>query len=197
MLVTNNAKWATRAKYLTTQAKDDPIEYVHHTIGYNYRLTNIQAAVGCAQMEQLDTYVEAKRQIAVRYQEALSGLPGLRLPEAADWAFSMFWMYTVLVDEAVAGVDSRQLLNHLRGAAHSDPSALATPAPLTGARRDRLAALSQLRSTFSEGIKSAMFRGVVGGAAKHRNRGHSSRPRCKESFGLCSGCRAPVRGGPW
>ena len=113
MLVTNNAKWAARAKYLTTQAKDDPIEYVHHTIGYNYRLTNIQAAVGCAQMEQLDTYVEAKRQIAVRYQEALSGLPGLRLPEAADWAFSTFWMYTVLVDEAVAGVDSRQLLNHL------------------------------------------------------------------------------------
>jgi dTDP-4-amino-4,6-dideoxygalactose transaminase len=165
MLVTNNAKWATRAKYLTTQAKDDPIEYVHHTIGYNYRLTNIQAAVGCAQMEQLDTYVEAKRQIAVRYQEALSGLPGLRLPEAADWAFSTFWMYTVLVDEAVAGVDSRQLLNHLRGAAHSDPSALATPAPLTGAGCDRLAALSQLRSTFSEGIKSAMFRGVVGGAA--------------------------------
>ena len=54
MLVTNNAEWATRAKYLTTQAKDDPIEYVHNAVGYNYRLTNLLAAMGCAQMEQLD-----------------------------------------------------------------------------------------------------------------------------------------------
>ena len=113
MLVTNNAEWAIRAKYLTTQAKDDPVEYVHHAIGYNYRLTNLSAAMGCAQMEQLDTYVEAKRQIALRYQEALSKLPGLRIPEAADWAFSTFWMYTVLVDETVIGINARQLLCHL------------------------------------------------------------------------------------
>jgi perosamine synthetase len=113
MLVTNNEEWATRAKYLTTQAKDDPIEYIHGAIGYNYRLTNLLAAMGCAQMEQLDAFVEAKRQIAVRYQAALAMLPGLRLPEAAEWAFSTFWMYTVLLDEAKAGLDSRQLLKHL------------------------------------------------------------------------------------
>ncbi len=48
MIVTDNADWARKAKYLTTQAKDDPLEYIHNEIGYNYRLTNLQAAMGCA-----------------------------------------------------------------------------------------------------------------------------------------------------
>jgi perosamine synthetase len=113
MLVTSNAEWAARAKYLTTQAKDDPVEYVHHTIGYNYRLTNVLAAIGCAQMEQLDVFVEAKRQIAKRYQESLASIRGIRLPEEAAWAFSTFWMYTVLIDEKQSPIDSRELLRQL------------------------------------------------------------------------------------
>ena len=67
MIVTNNAAWAEKAKYLTTQAKDDPIEYVHREIGFNYRLTNVQAAMGCAQMEQLPQFIETKKRIADRY----------------------------------------------------------------------------------------------------------------------------------
>jgi perosamine synthetase len=113
MLVTDNAEWASRARYLTTQAKDDPIEYVHNTIGYNYRLTNLLAAMGCAQMEQLDEFVSAKRQIATLYRESLADLPGVRLPEEAEWAFSTFWMYTFLIDEKQSGIDSRRLLREL------------------------------------------------------------------------------------
>ncbi len=113
MMVTNNAEWAARARYLTTQAKDDPIEYVHNAIGYNYRLTNVLAAIGCAQMEQLDLYVKAKRKIAKRYQESLSSLPGIQMSGEADWAFSTYWMYTVLVDEEKSGLDSRTLLAEL------------------------------------------------------------------------------------
>jgi len=113
MLVTNNAEWAARARYLTTQAKDDPIEYVHNAVGYNYRLTNLLAAMGCAQMEQLDEFVEAKRRIATSYRESLADLPGVRLPEEAEWAFSTFWMYTPLIDEKQSGIDSRQLLRKL------------------------------------------------------------------------------------
>jgi perosamine synthetase len=113
MLVTNDSDWAARARYLTTQAKDDPIEYVHHAVGYNYRLTNLLAAMGCAQMEQLDRFVDAKRQIAKRYQESLASHPGIRLPEEAEWAFSTFWMYTVLIDEKQSGIDSRRLLREL------------------------------------------------------------------------------------
>jgi perosamine synthetase len=113
MLVTNNEEWAARAKYLTTQAKDDPIEYVHGEIGYNYRMTNLLAAMGCAQMEQLSDFVAAKRRIAHRYEKAFAGLPGVCLSKEAEWAFSTFWMYTVLIDEAKAGIDSRKLLKLL------------------------------------------------------------------------------------
>jgi perosamine synthetase len=113
MIVTNNDAWAARARYLTTQAKDDPIEYVHNAIGYNYRLTNVLSALGCAQMEQLETYVSAKRAIAKRYQESLASLPGIRLPQEAEWAMSTYWMYTILVDEQEAGINSRRLLQKL------------------------------------------------------------------------------------
>ena len=109
MLNTDNEEWARRAKYLTTQAKDDPIEYVHHEIGYNYRLTNLQAAVGVAQMENLDDYIRIKREIAGRYAKSLADVPGLTLPHETPWAFSTFWLYTVLVDEARYGMDSRAL----------------------------------------------------------------------------------------
>jgi perosamine synthetase len=113
MLVTNDAEWAARARYLTTQAKDDPIEYVHNAVGYNYRLTNLLAAMGCAQMEQLDMFVETKRQIAKRYRESLISFPGIYLPKEADWALCTFWMYTLLIDQKVTAVDSRQLLHEL------------------------------------------------------------------------------------
>jgi perosamine synthetase len=113
MFVTDNEEWMKRARYLSTQAKDDPVEYIHHAVGYNYRLTNVQAAIGCAQMEQLDAYVAAKRRIAARYTEAFAGVDGLSLMREAEWARSTCWMYTVLVDEAVYGLSSRALLKEL------------------------------------------------------------------------------------
>ncbi len=113
MLVTNRSDWAERAKYLTTQAKDDPVEYVHGEIGFNYRLTNVQAAIGCGQMEQLAAYVQKKRQIARHYQAALQDIPGITPMREAPWATSSFWMYTMLVDGAEAGITSRELLRAL------------------------------------------------------------------------------------
>jgi perosamine synthetase len=113
MLVTDDAAWAARARYLTTQAKDNPIEYVHNTVGFNYRLTNVLAAMGCAQMEKLDDFVTVKRQIAARYQTAFASLPGMIAPSEAEWAFSTYWMFTALVDEARAGISSRELLREL------------------------------------------------------------------------------------
>ena len=95
-------------------------------------LTNVLAAMGCAQMEQLDEFVEAKRQIARRYQESLGSLPGIRLPEEAEWAFSTFWMYTVLIDE-------KEIRHRLAGASprtgcaeNSDPSAVAANSSIAG-----------------------------------------------------------------
>lgn len=113
MIVTDNEAWARKAKYLTTQAKDDPLEYVHNEIGYNYRLTNMQAAMGCAQLEQLDDYIAKKQQIAALYNKELNQVPGISQMPEASWADSIFWMYTVLIDEAHFGMSSRKLLQKL------------------------------------------------------------------------------------
>lgn len=113
MIVTDNAEWARRARYLTTQAKDDEVEYVHEAIGYNYRLTNVQAALGCAQLEQISDFIEKKRSIAARYEAALSSVPGVSVMPQAPWADPVFWLYTILVDETTYGEDSRALMRRL------------------------------------------------------------------------------------
>lgn len=113
MIVTNNTEWSTKAKYLTTQAKNDPIEYVHDEIGFNYRLTNIQAAMGCAQMEQLPRFIEIKRSNADAYKQGLAEVDGVNTMSQAPWARSVFWLNTILVDENEYGMDSRALMKHL------------------------------------------------------------------------------------
>jgi perosamine synthetase len=116
MVVTDNQDWASRVRYLTTQGKDDPIEYVHSNVAFNYRLSNIQAAMGCAQLEHLDEYIAAKLQIAQAYRQALGCIPGITLMPEAPWAFSTFWLYTVLVDRERFGIGSRKLLEELAAA---------------------------------------------------------------------------------
>jgi perosamine synthetase len=116
IIVTDQEAWARKARYLTTQAKDDPLEYIHYEIGFNYRLTNMQAALGCAQMEQLDEYIAIKRRIAQQYQDAFQDTPGITPMPEAPWASSTFWLYTVLVDETEYGMDSRALLGKLNSA---------------------------------------------------------------------------------
>lgn len=113
MLVTDNQGWAQKARYLTTQAKDDPLESVHNEIGFNYRLTNVQAAIGCAQLETLDEHVAAKRQHAFAYTEGLADVPGITVMPEAPWAFSVFWLYTVVVNRDEFGKDSRALMRAL------------------------------------------------------------------------------------
>jgi perosamine synthetase len=113
MIITNNAAWAARAKHLTTQAKQDPIEYIHDELGYNYRLTNIQAAMGCAQLENLESFISAKRNIARAYEEGLRDVTGISLMGEAPWAQSIHWMSTVLIDESSYGLSSRGLLREL------------------------------------------------------------------------------------
>ena len=84
MILTDNEKLAERAKYITTQAKDNSLQYIHHEIGYNYRLSNIQAALGCAQLEQLPGILEKKRQVFLWYQSKLSEFSIAKVPQYAD-----------------------------------------------------------------------------------------------------------------
>ena len=73
------------------------------------------AAIGVAQMEQLERHVADKRATAAAYTEALSRMPGIRCPEEPEGAFSTFWLYSILVEEKEAGTSSRALLRHLEG----------------------------------------------------------------------------------
>jgi dTDP-4-amino-4,6-dideoxygalactose transaminase len=89
---------AARLRRLTTQARTDAIEYIHEETGYNYRLTNLPAALGVAQLEQLDGFVESKRATAAHYREAFAGVPGVTVAAEAPWARSTYWMTSVLLD---------------------------------------------------------------------------------------------------
>jgi perosamine synthetase len=112
MIVTDRDDLAQRARYLTTQAKDDDVHFIHGAVGYNYRLTNVQAALGVAQLEQLPQFIATKRANFRRYQEQLEGWHGLHLiPEPAG-TFSNHWHYTLLVPPE-AGRDREALMQHL------------------------------------------------------------------------------------
>jgi perosamine synthetase len=102
MLVTDDETLAQRARYLSTQAKDDPIRYVHEEIGFNYRLSNVHAAIGVGQMEQLDGFLASKHRIAARYQQGLSGIAELQLPKCRPAADSSWWMYSILIEPSAS-----------------------------------------------------------------------------------------------
>lgn len=76
--------------------------YWHVDAGYNYRMTNIQAAIGVAQMERIGEFVAAKRRIAKAYIKGLSGVEGLRMPAEEKGAFNSYWLFTVLLDDRLA-----------------------------------------------------------------------------------------------
>jgi perosamine synthetase len=113
MLVTNDETLAHRARYLTTQAKDDPLEFVHGEIGYNYRLPNVLAAIGCAQLEQLDNFIVHKREIAASYTNTFADLQGVEPMREPPGTFSTFWLYTIRIDETLARLGSRDLMKAL------------------------------------------------------------------------------------
>jgi len=99
MILTDNAEWYERARMLRDHAMSPTERYYHPEIGFNYRLTNIQAALGLAQLERLDEFVAIKRRNAALYAEGLQGVPGVTLAPEAEWAKNCYWMYSILVEE--------------------------------------------------------------------------------------------------
>jgi dTDP-4-amino-4,6-dideoxygalactose transaminase len=110
MLVTDDARIAARARHLSTQARSGE-DYVHDDIGFNYRMPNINAAVGLAQLERLDEVVSAKRSIAARYNEEVSKMEGLTPMPCADWADPNCWLYSLLLP---CEEDAQTLIGALR-----------------------------------------------------------------------------------
>lgn len=98
MIVTANARLAARARHLSTQAKSDGRAFWHDAVGYNFRLPNLNAAVGVAQLERLDALLAAKRRLAGWYRDALRSAPGLRLVWEPKGARSNFWLNTIVYE---------------------------------------------------------------------------------------------------
>lgn len=97
MVVSDDESLIRRIRHLTTQAKRAGIEYDHDAIGYNYRLSNIQAALGLAQLEQLDQFIRIKRRNLALYRELLAEVPQVSLYGQMPWARSNCWFYTLKV----------------------------------------------------------------------------------------------------
>ncbi len=95
MIVTDDETLAKKAKHLTTQAKSDPFEYVHDEIGYNYRLVNVAAAMGVAQMELLPEFIKRKKEIISYYKQALAGVGDIGFQQVADDVNPNWWLPTI------------------------------------------------------------------------------------------------------
>ena len=99
MILTNQKDLADKARYITTQAKDDPVKYIHNKIGYNYRLTNIQAALGVAQLEQLSKFLSQKEKINKFYKEKVKKLDGYKIAPSPDYAKNNSWLNILRISE--------------------------------------------------------------------------------------------------
>lgn len=109
MVTTNNREIAKLAWNLRDHAFSHERHFWHKFVGFNYRMTNLQAAVGLAQVEQMSTFVAQRRQNALEYNCRLSTIPGIRTPAEAPWAKNVYWMYGIMVDEKEYGMNRDQL----------------------------------------------------------------------------------------
>jgi len=112
--VTADSKLADRMRFLKDHAMDPVRKYWHPEIGYNFRMTNIQAAIGVAQLEQAGKFIEQKRKNARLYSSLLQGVRGITLQPEMPWAKSVYWMHSVLVDEKKFGCSRDELAKQLK-----------------------------------------------------------------------------------
>jgi perosamine synthetase len=99
MIVTSDPTLAAQMKQSRDHGMDLSRKYWHPVLGYNYRLTNLQAAIGMAQLARADEIICRKREIARRYSELLADVPGIGLPPEQPWARNVYWMYSILIED--------------------------------------------------------------------------------------------------
>jgi perosamine synthetase len=114
MLVTNDERIADNARRLKDQAYSREKRFLHTDIGFNYRMTNIQAAIGLAQFERIDELVEKRRKNARLYNDLLKDAAGITLPVEKEWAKNVYWMYSILI-QSEFGMTVDDLMKKLGG----------------------------------------------------------------------------------
>ncbi len=128
MVTTNDPALDAEVRRLKNHGMDPKRKYWFETVGFNYRLTNVAAAIGLAQLERIDWHLEQRRQIAAWYQELLAGIPGVSSQPELSWARHVWWLFTIQLDESIPlgrfdvidamrerGVEVRQIVypNHI------------------------------------------------------------------------------------
>lgn len=112
-LVTKSVDALKHVKYLSTQAKDDALFYIHNEIGYNYRMTNVQAAIGVAQLEELDEFIIRKQKNYMVYRNEFSEFKLAKIVDFREDIDSNTWFYSLLIDTDVLDCDIKDIINEL------------------------------------------------------------------------------------
>lgn len=113
MVVSNNQELLDKVRFLSVQAKTDPLYFIHDEIGYNYRMLNLQAALGTEQIDQLEEFINIKIRNYKRYKEAIEKIEGLKLMTFNKNIRSNHWFYSLLVDKEKYGLNKDELLMKL------------------------------------------------------------------------------------
>jgi dTDP-4-amino-4,6-dideoxygalactose transaminase len=113
MLVSNDGDLISRARYLSTQARQSAAHYEHTEIGYNYRMSNILAGVGLGQMEVLAERVEQRRAVFAAYNAGLQDIDGIEWMPEPKWSYSTRWLSAVSINEAKLGIDAAAMIRRL------------------------------------------------------------------------------------
>jgi perosamine synthetase len=110
MCLTNDERLAEKMKILRDHGMKPDRKYWHEVIGFNYRMTNLQAALGVAQLEKMEKFVQKKIEIAETYNSLLKNVDGITLPPKMPWARNVYWLYSILVDKSSYGLDRDELI---------------------------------------------------------------------------------------
>lgn len=114
MMVSNHPELLAKGKYLSTQAKDDELYYIHDEIGYNYRMTNLQAALGVAQLEQLDKFIEIKKKNYELYNNGLKNIKGLTMLDFNKNIQPNYWFYSLLINNDIYPLKVKEIIPYLK-----------------------------------------------------------------------------------
>jgi len=113
MLTTSNPELYNTLRLLRDHGMSREKRYWHLVAGFNYRLTNLQAAIGLAQLERIDDFLRYRGEVVSRYSAQLKDVEGIVLPPQKEWAKNIYWLYSILVDKEATGIDRDTLMGHL------------------------------------------------------------------------------------
>ncbi len=113
MCLTNDEELAEKIRILRDHGMRPEKKYWHEVVGFNYRMTNLQAALGVAQLRNISTFIRRKREIVKMYNSLLKDSEGITLPPEMPWAKNVYWLYSMLIDEKEFGISRDKLMINL------------------------------------------------------------------------------------